>query len=69
MDDRNLEDLVTIVGVVHHVTSLGVFLDVGDRRVFVGQNCMEAFGHCLKSGEPATLRVYRWFAKQEGLIA
>jgi hypothetical protein len=36
MADRNLEDLVTIVGVVHHVTGLGIFLAVGDRRVFVG---------------------------------
>ena len=67
MADQNLEDLVTIVGVVHHVTSLGVFLEVGDRRVFVGRNCMESFSKSLEAGEPATLRVQRWFAVQEGL--
>jgi len=68
MDDRNLEDLVTIVGVVHHVTSLGVFLDVGDRRVFVGRNCMEPLASPPEPGEPATLRVYRWYASPEGLV-
>ena len=50
----DLEDLVTIVGVVHHVTSLGVFLEVGDRRVFVGRNCMELFS---KSLEPVNRRL------------
>ena len=67
MDDQD-KDLVTLVGVVHHVTSLGVFLDVGDRRVFVGQNCMKPLVQPTEAGEPATLRVYRWFARQEGLV-
>jgi len=67
MADRSPDHLVTLVGVVHQVTSLGVFLDVVDRRVFVGQNCMEPLACPLEAGEPATLRVYRWFAKQEGL--
>jgi len=52
MADRDLQDLVTIVGVVHHVTPLGVFLEVGDRRVFVGRNCMEPFAHAPEPGEP-----------------
>jgi hypothetical protein len=68
MADRNLEDLVTIVGVVHHVTGLGIFLDVGDRRVFVGRNCMEPLTSPSEPGEPVTLRVYRWYARQEGLV-
>jgi hypothetical protein len=68
MTDRSPDDLVTLVGVVHQVTSLGVFLDVGDRRVFVGRNCMELLAPPLEPGEPATLRVYLWFAKQEGLV-
>ena len=68
MADQNLEDLVTIVGVVHHVTGLGVFLDVGDRRVFVGRHCMEPLAPPLEAGETATLRVYRWYASQEGLV-
>ena len=66
MDDQD-KDLITLVGVVHHVTSFGIFLDVGDRRVFVGRNCMEPLVPPPEAGEPATLRVYRWFAKQEGL--
>ena len=65
MADRDLEDLFTIVGVIHHVTSLGVFLDVGDRRVFVGQALMEPLAQPLTPGEPATLRVQRWFARQK----
>ena len=67
MADRSPDDLVTVVGVVHQVTSLGVFLNVVDRRVFVGRNCMEPLAPLPEAGEPATLRVYRWFAKQEGL--
>ena len=67
MDDQD-KDLITLVGVVHHVTSLGVFLDVGDRRVFVGRNCMEPVAPPPEAGEPATLRVHRWFAVQEGLV-
>jgi hypothetical protein len=34
----------------------------------VGQNCMEPFGHPPEPGEPATLRVHRWYAVQEGLL-
>jgi hypothetical protein len=68
MADRALDDLVTIVGVVHDITSLGVFLDVGDRRLSVGRNCMEPFGHAPEPGQPATLRMYRWYAVQEGLL-
>jgi hypothetical protein len=67
MADPSPDELVTVVGVVHHVTSLGVFLDVGDRRVFVGRNCMEPVAPPPEAGEPATLRVQRWFAVQEGL--
>ena len=67
MADPSPDDLVTVVGVVYQVTSLGVFLDVRDRRVFVGHNCMEPLAARPEAGEPATLRVYRWFAKQEGL--
>ena len=66
MDDQD-KDLITLVGVVHHVTSFGIFLDVGDRRVFVGRHCMESFSEFLEAGEPATLRVQRWFAVQGGL--
>ena len=67
LPSEDVLDFVPIVGVVHHVTALGVFLDVGDRRVFVGQNCMKPLVQPAEAGEPATLRVYRWFAKQEGL--
>jgi hypothetical protein len=68
MTDRDPEDLVTVVGVVHHVTALGVFLDVGGGRVFFGNNCIKPLAQPLSPGEPATLRVARWYAKQEGLI-
>jgi hypothetical protein len=67
LPSEDVLDFVPIVGVVHHVTALGVFLDVGDRRVFVGRNCMEPARQPLAAGEPATLRVEHWFATQEGL--
>ena len=68
LPSEDVLDFVPIVGVIHHVTSLGVFLDVGDRRVFVGRHCMEPLAPPLEAGETATLRVYRWYAVQEGLV-
>jgi len=64
----DVDDFVPIEGVVHHVTDLGLFFDISGRRVFVGRNCMECLVRPPKPGETATLRVYRWYARQEGLI-
>jgi len=58
------QNLVTLVGVVHHVTSLGVFLDVDGRRVSWDET---AWSPLDSSSQPATLRVERWFATQESL--
>jgi hypothetical protein len=63
------DNFVPITGVVHHATSLGVFLDVGDRRVFIPPNCMSRLSRVFVPGETVTVDVLRWFAKQEGLIA
>jgi hypothetical protein len=68
LSSEDVLDFVPIVGVVHHVTALGVFLYVGDRRVFVGPNCMEPLAQPLEAGELAALRVYRRYAVQEGLV-
>ena len=63
----DLDDFVPIEGVVHHVTDLGIFLEIGGRRVFVGRNCMESLVRPPKPGETVTLRLYRWYARQEAL--
>jgi hypothetical protein len=68
LPSKDADDFVSIEGVVHHVTSLGIFLDIHGRRVFVGQNCMEPLEQPPKPGETVTLRVPRWFARQEGLV-
>jgi hypothetical protein len=65
---NDADDFVPIEGVVHHVTDLGIFLDISGRRVFVGRNCMEPLVQPPKPGETITLRVPRWFARQEGLV-
>ena len=62
------DNFVPITGVVYQATSLGVFLDVGDRRVFIPRNCMSAPSRVFVPGETVTVEVLRWFAKQEGLI-
>jgi hypothetical protein len=62
------EDFVPLTGVVHLGTTLGVFLDIQDRRVFVPANCTAAPTQAFEVGEPATILVLRRFAEQERLI-
>jgi len=64
----NQDNFVPITGVVYQPTSLGVFLDVGDRRVFIPANCMSMPSRVFAPGETVTVEVLRWFGKQEGLI-
>ena len=64
----NQDNFVPITGVVYQATSLGVFLDVGDRRVFIPANCISMPSRVFAPGETVTVEVLRWFAKQEGLI-
>ena len=70
-DNRDLvpvsEEVVPVVGVVHHQTSLGVFLEVAQRRVFIPANCMTTPSQVFEVGEPVTVWVLRRFAEQEGL--
>jgi len=54
--------------VVYQATSLGVFLDVGDRRVFIPANGRPMPSREFAPAKPVTVEVLRWFAKQEGLI-
>lgn len=53
------EDFVPLIGVVHLATSLGVFLDIQDRRVFIPANCTAAPTQVFEVGEPATVLVLR----------
>jgi len=64
----NQDNFVPITGMVYQATSLGVFLDVGDRRVFIPANCMSMPSRVFAPGETVTVEVLRWFGKQEGLI-
>jgi len=66
---RNNDDFVPIEGVVHRVTSLGIFLDADRRRIFVPETCFEMPDQPLQSDREVTLQVLHWYAKQEGLIA
>jgi hypothetical protein len=63
------QDFARITGVVYQATSLCVFLNVGDCRVFIPANCMSMPSRVFVPGEAVTVDVLRWFAKQEGLIA
>jgi hypothetical protein len=71
MFEKDLEDLVSVEGVVHLATTLGVFLDIQGRRIFVPVNCMETPSQVrtFKPGETVTLQVVRRYAEQEGLVA
>ena len=64
-----LAEFVPIRGVVHLMTSLGVFFDVESRRIFVGARCMLQMPHrILGPGEPVTLHVSRSYAEQEMFV-
>jgi hypothetical protein len=59
------EHFVSITGLVHHQTSLGVFLEVARRRVFIPINCMSSPSAVFEPGEPAVQLVLRRFAEEE----
>jgi hypothetical protein len=61
------EHFVPVAGVVHHQTSLGVFLEVARWRVFIPASCMSSPSAGFEVGEPAVLLVLRRFAEQEGV--
>jgi hypothetical protein len=71
MFENDLEDLVSVEGVAHLATELGVFLDTQGRRVFLPANCMgaPAQAQIFEPGKVVTLHVFRWYAKQEALVA
>jgi hypothetical protein len=62
------DNFVPITGLVHNQTSLGVFIEIARRRVFVPSNCMSSPSAGFEAGEPAVLLVLRRFAEQERLI-
>jgi len=66
---RNLldEELIPISGVVHLHTSLGVFLDVKGRRVFVPSVKTLSALRRLRAGDFVTLQVNREYALREDL--
>jgi hypothetical protein len=68
-DVSETEQFVPVAGVVNHQTSLGVFLEVARRRVFIPANCMSAPSAGFEAGEPAVLLVLRRFAEEEGVTA
>jgi hypothetical protein len=63
------EEFVPVIGVVEHQTSLGVFVEVAQHRVFIPLNCTPTPSRFFEEGEPATILVLRRFAEQEGLVA
>jgi len=63
------EDLVSVQGVVHLATTLGVFLDTAGRRVFLPAICITTLPQTFTRGEAVTIKVARWYAEQERLVA
>jgi hypothetical protein len=62
-------DFISLEGVVHLHTDLGVFLDLEDRRVFIAAQCMVPVYRPLRSDESVILQVTRTYAEQEGLVS
>jgi hypothetical protein len=60
---------VPVIVVIHLHTSLGTFLDVGDRRIFVPQFYTSTLLRRYAPGEKIAVQLLRSFAEQERLIA
>ena len=65
----NADDFVPVIGVIHLHTSLGTFLDVGERRIFVPQFFSSTLLRRYKPGERIAVQLLRSFAEEEKLIA
>jgi len=62
------DQFVPITGIVHRSSTLGVFLDILALRVFIPADCTATASRVFEPGEAVTVNVFRWFAKEEGLI-
>ena len=62
------DDFVKVTGFVDHCTSLGIFLDVAGRRVFIPGNCSATPSQTYQPGDPVTLLVVRRLAEREELV-
>jgi|KBSSwiStaDraftv2_1062776.scaffolds.fasta_scaffold3720409_2 hypothetical protein len=65
----NADDFVPVIGVIHLHTSLGTFLDVGERRIFVPQFFSSTLLRRYMPGERIAVQLLRSFAEEEKLIA
>jgi hypothetical protein len=65
----NADDFVPVIGVIHLHTSLGTFLDVGERRIFVPQLYTSTLLRRYTPGERIAVQLLRSFAEEEKLIA
>jgi hypothetical protein len=63
------DDFVPVIGVIHLHTSLGTFLDVGERRIFVPQFFTSTLLRRYMPGERIAVQLLRSFAEEEKLIA
>ena len=65
----NADDFVPVIGVIHLHTSVGTFLDVGERRIFVPQFFTSTLLRRYMPGERIAVQLLRSFAEEEKLIA
>ena len=63
------DDFVPVIGVIHLHTSVGTFLDVGERRIFVPQFSTSTLLRRYMPGERIAVQLLRSFAEEEKLIA
>jgi hypothetical protein len=69
IDAKKTNGFVPVIGVIHLHTSLGTFLDVGERRIFVPQFYTSTLLRRYASGERIPVQLLRSFAEEEKLIA
>jgi hypothetical protein len=62
-------DFVPITGLLDLFTTLGVFIQIEGRRVYLPDTCMLTTARKFSRGEIVTIEILRSVAEREGLIA
>jgi hypothetical protein len=61
--------VVSIFGVVHRTTDVGMFLDVQGRRIFIPADCIVSPSPKFESGQIVRVEIDEQLARRRGLVA
>jgi ribosomal protein L21E len=66
---RSVPKVVSILGVVHRSTDVGVFLDVNGRRVLIPADCMVSPSRKYETGQIVRVEIDEQLERRRGVVA